>query len=58
MCCYSAKPSSESGGFPEESITMIVSSGFTRSEAIEELKKCNGDVEKAKICLLTKALKF
>ena len=51
-------PSSESKGFPEDSITMIVSCGFTRSEAIEELRKCSGDVEKAKICLLTRALKF
>lgn len=37
---------------------MIVSSGFTKSEAIEELQKCNGDVEKAKVRLLSKALKF
>ena len=46
----------EDVSFPDEDITRIVSSGFTRTEAIEELKKCNGDADKALVQLLARAL--
>lgn len=44
--------------FPESDVMKIVSNGFTRSEAIDELKKCNGDVDKALVQLLAKAIRF
>lgn len=51
-------PSQQQGGFPEASITKIVQSGFTRSEAIEELATFSGDTDKALASLFAKALQF
>ena len=44
--------------FPESDIMKIVSSGFTRSEAIEELEKCNGNADVALIQLLGRTIHF
>lgn len=52
------KPSTEERSFTEADISSIISLGFTRSEALEELKNCNGNVEQAKASLLSKAIKF
>lgn len=48
----SSRPSS----FPEDSISHITKSGFTREQAIEELTTSNGDATKALISLMTKSL--
>ncbi|CAF0964583.1 unnamed protein product [Adineta steineri] len=42
--------------FPEKSITEITKKGFTREQAIEELKLANGDVMKALVSLMAKSL--
>ena len=52
----SSKESTRS--FPESDIMKIVSSGFTRSEAIEELEKCNGNADVALIQLLGRTIHF
>ena len=47
---------SSSSSFPEETIREITKNGFTREQAIEELKGANGDSKKALISLMTKSL--
>ncbi|CAF0932685.1 unnamed protein product [Adineta steineri] len=42
--------------FPEKSITEITKKGFTREQAIEELKLANGDIMKALVSLMAKSL--
>ncbi len=42
--------------FPEKVIKEITKKGFTREQAIEELKATNGDANKALITLITKSL--
>ncbi|CAF4192779.1 unnamed protein product, partial [Rotaria socialis] len=42
--------------FPEKDIKEIVKKGFTREQAIEELKSTDGDVTKALVTLITKSL--
>jgi len=42
--------------FPEKVIQEITKKGFTREQAIEELKSSNGDVTKALVTLMAKAL--
>lgn len=42
--------------FPERSINEITKKGFTREQAIEELKSTNGDVMKALVSLMAKSL--
>ena len=44
--------------FPEESIQRLVSAGFSRSAAIEELQRSNGNAELALISLLAKSIQF
>ena len=53
-------PTATGGGqsFPESDILKITSNGFSRSEAIKELDKCNGDADKALVCLLARSLKI
>lgn len=41
----------------EDNIQLIIKMGFTREEAIQELRKCNGDVNLAAASLLAKSLK-
>lgn len=47
---------SSSSSFPEETIREITKNGFTREQAIEELKLVNGDSKKALISLMAKSL--
>ncbi|CAF1170790.1 unnamed protein product [Rotaria sordida] len=47
---------STSSQFPEDSIKHITKSGFTREQAIEELRLSNGDATKALVSLMTKSL--
>ncbi|XP_003383659.1 PREDICTED: desumoylating isopeptidase 1-like [Amphimedon queenslandica] len=47
-----------SQSFPESDILKITSKGFSRSEALKELDKCNGDADKALVCLLARSLKI
>ena len=42
----------------EESIQNVMTAGFTREAAFEELSHCNGDPDAAKANLLAKLLKF
>ena len=42
--------------FPEKDIKEFLKKGFTREQAIEELKLNNGDINKALISLMTKNL--
>lgn len=49
-------PSPPPQSFPELSIQSIVSAGFPRNEAISELQKFNGDVNKAMASLFAKSL--
>jgi len=42
--------------FAEKAIKEITKKGFTREQAIEELKLTNGDVTKALVTLMTKSL--
>lgn len=42
----------------EENIRKIMNSGFTREQAVQELRRCNGDVEVALTALLAKSLQF
>jgi len=42
--------------FPEDTIKHITKSGFTREQAVEELKLTNGDATKALVSLMTKSL--
>jgi len=42
--------------FPEDSIRHITKSGFTRDQAIEELRLTNGDATKALVSLMAKSL--
>ena len=42
----------------EESIQNVMTAGFTREAAFEELTRCNGDRDAAKANLLAKLLKF
>lgn len=55
-------PTARGGGgvqsFPESDILKITSKGFSRSEAIKELDKCNGNADKALVCLLARSLKI
>ena len=52
----SAGTASSSVNFPEESIKHITKSGFTREQAIEELKSSNGDATKALVSLMARSL--
>ena len=56
----SANPqtSTDKSQFPEADVKRIVSNGFTRTEALEELSTCNGDADKALMALYAKAFKF
>jgi NACalpha-BTF3-like transcription factor len=51
-----SEPSTTSGSFPEDSIKHITKSGFTREQAIEELRLTNGDATKALVSLMAKSL--
>ncbi len=42
--------------FPEKDVKEIMKKGFTREQAIEELKLTNGDVTKALVTLIAKSL--
>ncbi len=42
--------------FPEDAIKQITKSGFTREQAVEELKLTNGDAMKALVALMAKSL--
>ncbi|UJR34068.1 hypothetical protein I4U23_021478 [Adineta vaga] len=42
--------------FPEQSINELTKKGFTREQAIEELRSTNGDVMKALVALMAKSL--
>ena len=44
--------------FPEASIQQIMSAGFTRAEAIEELTRCNGNTTLALTGLLARSIKL
>ncbi|CAF1025931.1 unnamed protein product [Adineta steineri] len=48
--------SSTSSTFSEDSIKHITKSGFTREQAIDELKTTNGDATRALVSLMTKSL--
>ena len=48
--------SSSSSNFSEDTIKHITKSGFTREQAIEELKVTNGDPTKALVSLMAKSL--
>lgn len=48
--------SSSSSPFPDETIREITKNGFTREQAIDELKLVNGDSKKALISLMAKSL--
>ncbi|CAF1604019.1 unnamed protein product [Adineta ricciae] len=52
----SSTTSSSSSSFPEDTIKHITKSGFTREQAIEELKVTNGDPTKALVSLMAKNL--
>ncbi|KAK3743412.1 hypothetical protein QZH41_011547, partial [Actinostola sp. cb2023] len=54
-----AQPSVVTGrsDFPEEKILQITKMGFTREEAVQELRRCNGDCNLAAASLLAKSLK-
>ncbi|CAF4188374.1 unnamed protein product [Rotaria magnacalcarata] len=52
----STTASSTPSPFPEDSIKHITKGGFTREQAIEELKLANGDATKALVSLMTKSL--
>jgi len=45
-----------SSAFSEESIKHITKSGFSREQAVEELKLTNGDATKALVSLMAKSL--
>lgn len=49
-------PDTASSPYPPGDIQKIVKQGFTREQAIEELKLFNGDVKKALVSLMTKSL--
>lgn len=49
-------PDTTSSPYPLEDIQKIIKQGFTREQAIEELKLFNGDVKKALVSLMTKSL--
>ncbi len=51
-----ATPSPIPSPFPEKSIKEITKKGFTREQAIEELKLTNGDATKALVTLIAKSL--
>lgn len=42
--------------FPEDTIKHITKSGFTREQAVEELRLTNGDATKALVSLMAKSL--
>ena len=44
--------------FPEEKIQQIVQMGFSREDAISELRRCNGDVTLASASLLARSIKL
>lgn len=48
--------SSTPAPFPEDSIRQITKSGFTREQAIDELRSTNGDATKALVALMAKSL--
>jgi len=52
----STTTASTSAPFSEDSIKHITKSGFTRDQAIEELRLTNGDATKALISLMAKSL--
>ncbi|CAF3671673.1 unnamed protein product [Rotaria sp. Silwood1] len=52
----SATATSTSSPFPEDSIRHITKSGFTREQAIDELRLTNGDATKALVSLMAKSL--
>lgn len=52
----SSTASSISTPFPEDLIRQITKSGFTREQAIEELRSTNGDPTKALVSLMAKSL--
>lgn len=45
-----------SSSFPEETIREITKNGFTREQAIDELKSTSGDAKKALVSLMAKSL--
>lgn len=51
-----ASSSSTSTSYSEDSIKHITKSGFSREQAIEELRLTNGDPTKALISLMAKSL--
>jgi hypothetical protein len=52
----STAASSTPAAFPEDAIKHITKSGFTRDQAIEELRLTNGDATKALVSLMAKSL--
>ena len=52
----STTSSSSSSTFSEDTIKHITKGGFTREQAIEELKVTNGDPTKALVSLMAKSL--
>jgi len=52
----SATAASTPSPFSEDSIKHITKSGFTREQAIEELKQTNGNPTKALVSLMAKSL--
>ncbi len=52
----SSASTASSSSFSEDSIKHITKSGFTREQAIEELKITNGDPTKALVALMAKSL--
>ena len=53
---HHSNSSSSPPPFAEDIIQQVTKSGFTREQAIEELKTTNGDATKALISLMTKSL--
>ena len=48
----------ETGNGEEERIQKIMEAGFSREQAIQELHRCNGNVELALASLLAKSIRF
>jgi NACalpha-BTF3-like transcription factor len=52
----SSTTTTTTASFSEDAIKQITKSGFTREQALEELKLTNGDATKALVSLMAKSL--
>ena len=55
----SAPPSQQQDhSFPESSIQQVMAAGFSRAEAVEELRRCDGNAALALTALLARSITF